>query len=84
MEHRRGGHLGAEPKPSGGFCAVHLDRLASAAGDGLNHLQDIGKDSADKPTRPGADEDAAGDTLDLAFSDQAGKRPVDAAAQRRA
>ena len=73
MEHRRGRHLVREPKPSGGLRAVHLNRLATAAGDRLNHLQDIGKDRADESTRLGADEDAAGDTLDLALTDQAGE-----------
>ena len=79
MEHGRGRHLRAEPEPSGGFGAVDLDRLAIAARHGLDQLVDVGKDGADKPTGPRANENAVGETLDLALCDKAGKRPVDGA-----
>ena len=52
MKHGRGRYLGAEPEALGGFRAMNLDRLAIAAGDGLDHLEDVGKDGADEPAGP--------------------------------
>ena len=81
MEHGRGRHLGAELEPPRGFGAVDLDRLTIAARDGLDHLEDVGEDGSHEAACPRADEDAAGETLDLAPADEARKRPVDGAAR---
>ena len=54
-----------------GFRAVDLDRLAIAARDGLDHLKDVGEDGSHEAACPRADEDAAGETLDLAPDDEA-------------
>ena len=81
MEHGRDRHLGAELEPARGFGAVDLDRLAIAARDGLDHLKDVGEDGSHEAACPRADEDAAGETLDLAAADEARKRPVDGAAR---
>ena len=81
MEHGRGRHLGAEPAPPDSFGAVDLDCLAIAARDGLDHFEYVGQDGADEPAGPRADEDAVGETLDLALAGEARKRPVDGAAR---
>ena len=81
MEHGRDRHLGAELEPARGFGAVDLDRLAIAARDGLDHLKDVGEDGSHEAACPRADEDAAGETLDLAADDEARKRPIDGAAR---
>ena len=80
MEHGCGRHLGTEPESPRGFGAVDLERLAIVACDHLDHLVNVRHDGPYEPVGPRADEDAVGETPDLAVRGEAGKGPVDGAA----
>ena len=77
--HRR--RLCAERETLHAFGAVDLDGLAVVPGDGPDNLGNAGKDSAGEAVLPCADEDALGQTFDLALPDGAGARAVDGAAR---